>query len=68
MVVGNFQLAGSVRTVGAGSVTRVLTLLNVCTESGHCARDSTFTSHTLTTPIPVAANQIIEVRVIFSFS
>ncbi len=68
---GTVELVGMARFSLAGSIQRVGTELSICPDSS-CAPPAPhfypFTAHTLPTPINVAANQIVQVTVVLSFS
>ncbi len=66
-------LTGSLRVVNAGNILEVFTTLTTCpgtTTAAACTnvRDDPATSHFLNPSIPVAANQMVDVTVVISFS
>ena len=67
---GYVQLTGTARFVLPGAISAVSTGLSLChnTACSEVTITHGFTSHTLTTPIPVAAGQLVEVTVFLNFS
>ena len=71
---GTFELRGLSRIVGAGSITAVSATLRACSNGcpdangEHAPEQLVFTRHDLATPLAVTANQVIQVRVVFSVS
>jgi hypothetical protein len=65
-------LQGTATALVAGRISRVDSNFGVCSggATGSCGGVVAlpFTAHSLSTPIPVAAGQIIQVRVVISFS
>jgi hypothetical protein len=68
---GTVELVGIARFSLAGSIQSVGTELSLCREAT-CTQSAQhfypFTTHVLTTPINVSANQIVQVTVVLSFS
>jgi hypothetical protein len=68
---GRVVLDGTVRVAGSGEISLVRTTIVSCQDET-CApgtiQGTQFTSHQLSTPIHVAANQVVQVTVVFSFS
>lgn len=65
---GTLELAGTATAGLAGAIDSVSTNLGMCTPGANCFVQGRFSSHVLPMPIAVAAGQIIQVRVVFSFS
>lgn len=69
---GTIELRGMTQFAAQGTIRRVATNLNLCRDAACQSSEGpsfyNFTSHTLPSPIPVAANQVVQVTVVFSFS
>jgi hypothetical protein len=66
--VGTVEFAGEATAMLNRSIEAVSTQLGLCGTGTNCFMVSDITSHTLATPIPVVVGQIIQVRVVLSFS
>jgi len=67
---GTIELNGLMRAIHGDSISSVRSALYVCVDAS-CPggyRVFNFSLHDLATPIPIAANQVFEVKVVFSFS
>ena len=71
-LVGTMELIGVLQVAGSGTIEWVATHLDFClVRSGSSCSSSSgfgFTSHQLSAPINVAANQVVQVKVVISFS
>jgi hypothetical protein len=65
---GTVEFAGEATATLNRSIEAVSTQMGLCPTGTNCFMVSDITSHTLETPIPVVAGQIIQVRVVLSFS
>jgi hypothetical protein len=65
---GTVELAGEATATINRAIEAVSTQLGLCPTGTNCFMVSDITSHTLETPIPVVAGQIIQVKVVLSFS
>lgn len=67
---GGVELRAMTQFLAPGSIQSVATLTHLCREASCAAPDVSlgFTSHVLPAPIPVAADQVVQVRVVFTFS
>lgn len=65
---GTLELSGQATAASDGSITDVGTTFDLCGIATNCFLTVRFTGHTLATPIPVSAGQIIQVKVVLSFS
>jgi len=68
---GIVELRGMTQFTAQGTIQRVATNLNLCLDTACQSAPPSFyqfTSHVLAAPIPVAANQVVQVTVVFSFS
>lgn len=67
---GRVELRGTIQTVAAGSITLAGTSMRICRDSTCAALASAapFSQRTLPVPIPVDADQIVQVKVVFTFS
>ena len=61
------ELNGSIQAAGPVSIHEVSTVVETCRDTG-CPEAWEFTRHVLSAPINVAANQIVQVKVVISFS
>jgi hypothetical protein len=66
--IGTVEFAGEATATLNRAIEAVSTQLGLCPTGTNCFMGSDITSHTLETPIPVVAGQIIQVRVVLSFS
>lgn len=67
--VGSMELSGEVLARLGGTIGTVMSALDLCNPADtDCVLPGAFTAHTLASPIVVAEGQIVQVRVIFSFS
>ena len=65
---GTVEFAGEATATLNRAIDAVSTQMGLCPTGSNCFLGADVTSHTLETPIPVVAGQIIQVKVVLSFS